>query len=336
MGISGAFNAASLLGLTVLGWVVLTNCAQAQSVPPAVPVAPAELGNGPIDEAAQLERIRAALKDHYRPENEDTRFIIDRNDKGIFRMMRYVGLVHFPADDNPKQTKIGTGTLLSDCFVLTSYHVLEGRDVIDGNKMPLPGRRVMFSFGPKPGRVDGFNSQSLGAVAHEPGILNFSDRRWSDDIILLRLDDKLPRAIEYTGIGHAFNKPIKDIHIGQITSNVVSLGFPDEAISRSHQFALYADMCRIISATNEMGFSTNCIATKGMSGGPLFSITNESGRQVIVGLAVQAAVGNGRFSKGSTQRSFFAHFTPAKIAKIRAIIDRPTDDHCMPTDGKPW
>jgi hypothetical protein len=65
--------------------MTLSNAAIAQPVPTTPPVAPAELGDGPIDEVAQLERIRSALREHYRPDNDDTRFVIDRNDKGIFQ-----------------------------------------------------------------------------------------------------------------------------------------------------------------------------------------------------------------------------------------------------------
>jgi hypothetical protein len=98
---------------TIALGLLLTTPTGARKESKSWPIAPVELGEGPIDEVAQLERIRVALKDHLRMDNEDTRFIIDRNDMGVFRMMRNVGVVHYISDADSDDTKIGTGTLLN-------------------------------------------------------------------------------------------------------------------------------------------------------------------------------------------------------------------------------
>lgn len=322
--------------------MTLSNAAIAQPVPTTPPVAPAELGDGPIDEVAQLERIRSALREHYRPDNDDTRFVIDRNDKGIFSVFSGVGLVHKLSNDDPGETRIGTGTIISPCFVLTSYHVAEGRELIDGDKLPLQGRRMLFSVGAIPGRTDFFLYKSLPVTVQDPHIFNFSNRRWSDDFVLLRFDNRIRDGrLQISGLSHVLGRslPTQSLMDGSIKSFFVVGGFPASAIERRRRFDIYGDFCQIYGAVQDLGLSSNCVLTKGMSGGPMFYAEREGSQNYqlsLVAVPIQASVGSGEFAKESSGTSVLAPLTPAKIAKIRAIIDRPTDAHCMPTDGKPW
>ena len=234
--------------------VVPSNVVVAQPVPATPPVAPAELGDDPIDEAAQLERIRTELKDHYRPDNEDTRFIIDRNDKGIFRIMQNVGLVHFKSDDDPNETKIGTGTLLNGCFILTSYHILEGRQIIDGDKMPLAGRQVHFSYGALPDRLDSFQFGPLNGVVQDIGILNFYNRQWNDDIALVRLGNKQTHVVSPTLDYIKALQTIPSIH--SATKWFVTSGYPGEQVNRDKIWRLWADLCNPLGANQIMGLAS--------------------------------------------------------------------------------
>ena len=311
--------------------------AQTSTSAPTPPVALAELGDGPIDEAAQLERIREALKDHYRPENEDTRFIVDRNDKGIFHAVGEVGVVFFAADDRAGTTAIRTATKISDCFALTAYHAVEGREIVDGDKPPLTSRKVKFAFGPDRDKLDGFSTRGVEAVVHDAGLLNFGNRSWADDMVLIRFSSKARHQSTPLQLDHIFGRKLPSEPF-KSSSFLVAAGYSSDYLLKTHRFDLLADLCSIKDAAAEVGIISNCILTDGMSGGPL--ILFEPTSQVhytarLVGVAAQS-VGSGLFSKQSNGSSTFAFLSPIKIAKIRAIIERPTDDRCMPTDGKPW
>jgi len=311
--------------------------AEAQSIPSIPPVAPAELGNGPKDEVAQLERIRSALKAHYRPDNDDTRFIIDRNDKGIFGAVGEVGVVFFSADNQLRKTAIRTAAKISDCFALTAYHALEGREIVDGDKAPLTSRKVKFASGPVRNKLDGFSTRGVEAVVHDAGLLNFGNRKWADDMVLIRFSSKARLQPASLQLEHIFGRKLPTEPF-RSSSFFMSVGYSTDYLSQTHRFDLLADLCSIKDVDAEVGIISDCVLTDGMSGGPLIlfeptSLGHHTAR--IVGVAAQS-VGAGLFSKRSNGSSTFAFLSPIKITKIRAIIDRPTDNHCMPTDGKPW
>lgn len=289
---------------------------------------------GLIDEVAQLTQLNEGMKEHLNPNSEDTRFVVDRNNNGAFSQMNNEGLIHFQSDDNSNETKIGSATILNGCYALTSYHVVEGRDVIDGTKLPKAGRKVKFSFGAIPGRTDSFSNKSLDATVVDPGILNLDNRKWSDDMVLIKLSKKLPAA-SYSPIklGHVFGQQLNTTPSSQLGKQFfVAAGYSADKISQTKKYELYGDYCNVKGAVADLGLSTDCLLTKGMSGGGLFKYTksptcNEYEKE-LVGLNIQASVGTGLFSKNSSGRSVIAPLTPSKISKINAIINQNLDENC--------
>ena len=318
--------------------------ALAQKYPSASspPVAPAEPGDGPIDEAAQLERMRAVLKDQYRPDNEDTRFIIDRNDNGFFKSTRNVGIVYARLPGRTAKVQfLGSATLISPCFALTAYHVVHGTEAIDDAQVtPSTDANVGFGVFPIAGRIDQFDKRSVGASAFDPGIIDLHAKAWSDDILLLRLHERQAAYMHApVSLGHVFDRRLSKLSWLSSEDFLLATGFAGERIALENKVELQGDFCQPTGASAGAGLNTNCVLTKGMSGGAVFHVFRAADGGVereLIGVPTQPSIGNGLFAKNSNGRSLVAPLTPTKIAKIRAIIDRPTDDHCMPTDGKPW
>ncbi|MCI1755356.1 MAG: hypothetical protein LKM31_05815 [Sphingobium sp.] len=333
---------AAALALTLTIATQGVGTAFGQSEQPQPPVAPAELGDGPIDETAQLGRIRAALKDHYRLDNEDTRFFIDRNDRGFFRATRNIGLVYKRVPGATDRVQfLGSATLISPCFALTAYHVVHGTEGIDDEQfVPSVDAKVEVGIFPTAGQSDQFDKRHIEATAVDPGIINLRARVWSDDFLLLRLHEK---QISYlrtpVTLGHIFDRRLSRLPWQSSDEFLLAAGFATDRIALERKIQLQGDFCQPRGANAGAGVYADCILTKGMSGGAVFLFFHSAdGRfqSELVGVPTQPSIGNGLFAKNSNGRSLVAPLTPTKIAKIRAIIDRPTDDHCMPTDGKPW
>lgn len=287
---------------------------------------------GLIDEVAQLTQLNEGMKEHLNPNNEDTRFVVDRNSNGAFSQMKNEGLVHFQSDDNSNVTKFGSATILNGCYALTSYHVVEGRDIIDGITQPRAGRKVKFSVGAVAGSTSSFSSRSIESTVVDPGILNLENRQWTDDMVLIKFSKKLPMN-SYEKINLGVISSMTTTHSSQLGKKFfISTGYPGSKIVETKKYELYADYCNVLGANTIQGLSTNCTITPGMSGGAFYQYEKNPScneyTKTLIGLNIQPAIGDGLFSKNGSGRSLVAPLTPSKIQKINSIINKELDANC--------
>jgi len=295
-----------------------------------------------LDEVSQLKNFKAQLGAYLDESNTDTRFIVDRNDKGAFSVMYNVGVIHEQdPDDAAKDLLLGTATVISDCYALTSYHVVEGRDIIDGNKIPERNKHVRFSYGAVKGATGGFSNNALDATVVDPGILDLTDRRWSNDVVLVRFSQKLkPGSYEKIQIGTlAGRSGINSSDPTAFDSQFfVTVGYPGSRINSLKTASLYADFCNPKGSMKDFGIQTNCVLTKGMSGGPFFIYEKKQNSniytKILIALNTQQAIGDGKFTKKSADSdidfntSMVAGLTRDFIEKIRKFTDQELDDTC--------
>lgn len=296
------------------------------------------------EDKSELEQLQGFVKQlghHLRVENIDTRFIIDRNDAGVFSNMKNVGLVTTTDNvmiDNKKMTitSEGTATILNECFAITSYHVVEGMDILidDLHKMPTPNRSVKFYYGPINGTHKGF-SQTTSGVVVDPKILNLFNRRYVDDIVLIKFTQKFSNQ-QYPKIelGNIYDKKLnKSNPIDFSEQFFIAAGYPINKRTSLTDASLYADFCNPKSQVAEVGIATNCVLTPGMSGGPLVMYERIAGTdnytKKIVGLNMQpAGSASGLFNKTSNDGTHIAALTEISIAKIKFYLSKNMDENC--------
>jgi len=288
-----------------------------------------------LDEVGQLQQFKTQLGNHLNANNTDTRFIVNRNDKGAFSQMQNVGVIHQQdPNDSTKDLLMGTATVINSCYALTSYHVVEGRDVIDGTKMPEKNKQVKFSYGAKAGTTGGFSNNSINATVVDPGILNLNNRKWSNDVVLVRFSKKLkPGSYEKIELASPFRNGLNSSDATAFDSQFfVAAGYPATRFNSFNTGSLYADFCNPKSKDERLGINTNCVLTKGMSGGPLFiyekNPTCNSYSKKLVALNIQPAIGYGKFAKNSNYTSQVVGLSTDMIKKINGFTDKDLDENC--------
>lgn len=289
-----------------------------------------------LDEVGQLKKFKAQLGAYLDESNTDTRFIVDRNDKGAFSPMYNVGVIHVDdPNNNTNDLLLGTATVISDCYALTSYHVIEGREVIDGTKIPENNKYVKLSFGAKAGSTGGFLNNGLDATVVDPGILDLNDRKWSNDFVLVRFSQKLkPGTYQNIQLGTlAGRSGINSSDATAFDSQFfVAAGYPVVRFNSFKTGNLYADFCVPKGSIKGAGIETNCVLTRGMSGGPLFIYEKiaKSNRysKMLVAVHIQSAIGDGKFAKNTEYASIVAGLTQSFIDKIKKYTEQELDDTC--------
>jgi hypothetical protein len=112
----------------------------------------------------------------------------------------------------------------------------------------------------------------------------------------------------------------------------IAAGYPGTKFNSFKTAGLYADFCVPKGSTKDFGIQTNCVLTKGMSGGPLFiyeKIANSNRySKTLVAVHIQSATGDGKFAKTSDYTSDVAGLTQSFIDKIRKYTDQDLDDTC--------
>lgn len=301
-----------------------------------------------LDEVAQLKKFKAQLGAWLDESNTDTRFIVDRNDKGAFSPMYNVGVIHEDDPNDPNKSFLrGTATVISDCYALTSYHVIEGLDFIDGTKMPENNKRVKLSYGAKAGSAGGFLYNGLDVTVVDPGILDLNDRKWANDFVLVRFSQKLkPGTYQKIQLGTlAGRSGINSSDTTAFESQFfIAAGYPGSKFRSFKTANLYADFCNPKGSIKDLGIQTNCVLTPGMSGGPLFiyeKIENSNRySKILVAVHIRARStslleflsltqpSSDTFSKKSNDTSIVAGLTPSFINKIKKYTDQDLDDTC--------
>jgi hypothetical protein len=293
---------------------------------------------GLIDEVGPLVQLKAELGEHLSATNDDTRFVIDRNDTGAFSIINNIGSIHHPSQATaPKGGRKGaTAIVLNGCYAITNYHVVEGHSIITTpSQMPEEGKKVKFSYGAIKGQTQGFRYSEIDATVVDPKILNLNNRRWSDDIVLIKFSKKLPtdsyKKIKLESIAS------KSVEIDDATNFqeqfFVAAGIPVEKYNDYDDANVYGDFCNPKGYHSSVGIRTNCVLTTGMSGGGLFMFNKLPGRNQyetsLIGMNIQPASGSGHFVKGDEQRSsFVAPLTSDKISKIQSFTEQKLDENC--------
>lgn len=294
-----------------------------------------------LDEVAQLKKFKAQLGAHMDESNTDTRFIVDRNNRGVFKQMRNVGIVQTNDTITLNGSKVnvirnGTGIILNDCYAITSYHVVEGQEILMNsvNKIPWVNRAVNFYFGPISGTHIGFSQKISGTVV-DPGILNLSSRSLSDDIVLIRFSKKLPAAsFEGIEIGSIYGKRLNKSDTTNFNEQFfTSAGYPASKMTSLSTAALYVDFCNPKESVLDLGITTNCVITARQSGGPFMVYERIRGTnkylKILIGINSQSSdESSGLFEKKSDARSVITTFRPAMIEKIKMITDKNLDGTC--------
>lgn len=253
------------------------------------------------------------LGEHLSESNEDTRFVVAPAMPGLLGVLASVGEVRSTSAE-PSLDRAGSGIVLDRCFALTGFHVVEGREIISSDVQPLRDRRVRFSYR---SRRDG-RAISASARVMDPGILKLGDRKWADDIVLLRFE--APQAdedIRPARLGDIIGQTLKTARDFDVGEQVfIASGYPAGG-SSGH---LLADICTPKAVARNFGVLSNCVLTPGMSGGPIVWLrrSGDSYDARVVGIITQPASDYGLFSKGSESRSAFAALTPSMLAALSA------------------
>jgi V8-like Glu-specific endopeptidase len=164
-----------------------------------------------------------------------------------------------------------TGTLVNECDVLTSQHILGGR--------PAIGKRLKFTAAVgSPQQVS-----SSGTVIAAGGYdrVRRSQQKFEAtgaDWLLLRLDKCIGATLGYAKLRAA---PLNPSELG----SVESAGYP---VDRSRHRLTIDPSCRIRSTSAE-AWLNDCATLPGNSGGPLFRISSTGRRKQLEILAIQAA-----------------------------------------------
>lgn len=156
-----------------------------------------------------------------------------------------------------------TGTLIDECDVLTSQHIL--------GKHPPVGSRLKFTAAVGSAQ----QVSSVGTVIVAGGY----DRSQAvdDDWLLLRLDKCIGATLGYA--------KLRTVPPGASElSAIESAGYP---MDRSRQRLTIDPSCRIRTALAE-AWLNDCATLRGNSGGPLFRISSSGGREQLEILAIQA------------------------------------------------
>jgi V8-like Glu-specific endopeptidase len=166
----------------------------------------------------------------------------------------------------------GTGTLVADCYAITSQHIFGGRE-------SALGRRVRFigSLGSR--RL----ARSTGAVVVEGGLeqsVNSKDpyEIRARDWVLIKLDKCLGTSL---GVATLVPNP-RDEDL----MHVQSAGFP---MDRPRSDGLTVDPSCGIRSVRPLVWLNDCAALGGNSGGPIFRIVDAGGRQRMEVYAIQTA-----------------------------------------------
>lgn len=292
---------------------------------------------GLINEVSQLVQLKADLGEHLNPTNEDTRFVIDRNDTAAFSVFNNLGSIHHPSQAAAIKgdRKGSTAIVLNGCYAITNYHVVEGASIIDTKKLPEKDKKVKFSYGAISGQAHGFKYSEIDATVVDPGILNFQSRQWSDDMVLIKFSKKLPSATyQSINLETIAGKSVESENATDFQKQFfVAAGIPIEKYNDYDDASVYGDFCNPKGFDLGVGLRTNCVLTKGMSGGGLFMFNKLPGsnqyKTSLIGMNIQTAGGSGHFAKNDdTLYSHVAPFTSAKIKKINALIDEKLDENC--------
>jgi Trypsin-like peptidase domain len=282
-------------------------CARAAAAPRSC-IAPDAL----MDSSAQRHAKPAADRD-------DQRFILPRERSG-FATFDHIGAVSIKdALTERRWFKSGSGTLISACYVLTSYHVVFP-DFAQFNTQ----RRVAFSFGVS--KLDGtpFKYAAEG-VPVDIGLFNPQRPVYALDQVLIRLKQRAPA--EYAKLEFA-DVDVKDFGAAE----VYACGYPgDLDIFTGDPAPLLCDRCQVKGYHYLRGYETNCTMPAGTSGGAVLRALKDKNCDPQLKLALVGAPNQAPevevFPKNHPRiRSFVSDYNKAAAA-IKRIVDR---DDCAP------
>src|SRR6185369_7819510 len=165
----------------------------------------------------------------------------------------------------------GTGTLVGDCYAVTSQHIFGDRE------SPL-GRRVSFTGSLASRGVVKSRATVVAAGGLEQVAGSKQAERRAHDWILIKLDTCLGSVL---GVAKLVANPS-----GPELTNVQSAGFP---MDRPRSLGLTIDPACAVRSVRPLVWLNDCAALGGNSGGPIFKIVNANGRREMRVYAIQSA-----------------------------------------------
>ncbi len=269
---------------------------------------------------AALSDIGAQIRDTLRSDIDDKRFVLPR-ERGDFRAFDHVGAVSIK-DKFTRQRwlKSGSGTLISACYVLTSYHVVFP-DFADFTQ----ARKVTFSFGVSE-RSDKPFKYSIEGVPVDIGLFDPQRPIYAIDQVLIRLNQPAPPEYQPMDFVDVASKDFGD-------AEVYACGYPGDinSIFEGEPQALYCDKCQVKGYNYLRGYETNCTMLAGTSGGGVFRVLKDATcdprlKVALVGAPNQSPDG-AVFPKNHPRiRSFVTDFNKT-LSAIKRIVDH---DNCAP------
>lgn len=205
-----------------------------------------------------LDAARAAIFE------TDDRIIVDTTPGSPFAP---IGIV-YRGDIGQHYT---TGTLIGRCHVLTSQHLFGWRSPI--------GRRVTFSAAVgSPYEVSSRGTvMAAGGYEQHPTASEWSEAT-GEDWLVVRLDRCLGNSLGYAKLRTSISRP------GEL-SHLSSAGYPAD---HSRRAGLVVDPTCQVRKVYALVWLNDCAALPGNSGGPLFRILADGGRDQLQVYAIQS------------------------------------------------
>jgi len=322
------------------------------------------------NESRQKSDFIKSLSGHFTRANLDPRFVIDRTSGGMFKFAnKVVQVVVIPTDTiKNKNSLYGSGTIISNCFILTAAHVANVNMYYPKEKIQYR-KEILIAFGDHDDtdieEVSYFRYM-IGGKVFEKTFLR-KDHDVTSDISLIRFNKKMsfsdfPKLGVPSGTDFSIESPY-----GSADNFIINAGYPGSKTvfspnGQGQRVNLWGDICNKaemfsnsfltdewflsidlkgefsgVDRSKEL-FSSTCLTTEGQSGGPVFYYKTKADGSFDVSLiSVNSSGDNVDIASRSTgTRSWGPLLTPEVVAAIQAIINRPTDENCMPADGKPW
>lgn len=244
-----------------------------------------------------LRDLNIEIRHRLQAQDDDKRFVLPR-ERAWFKAFDHVGAVSIKAKfTKGAWRKSGSGTLISACHVLTSYHV------VFPDFAPFdPHRKVMFSFGVSSASGSPFKY----AIEGTPVDIGLFDPRRPVhllDQIVVRLKERAPA--EYHGLDFAAVDP------NDFGADVYACGYPGELnVFADDPRALYCDKCQVKGYHYLRGYETNCTMPAGTSGGAVFRLLKDAACDPALKLALV----------GAPNQSPGAELFPKNHPRIRSFV----------------
>lgn len=166
----------------------------------------------------------------------------------------------------------GTGTLVADCYAITSQHIFGGRESALGRRVKFIGSLGSRQLARSKGTVVAQGNLEQTVNSKDPYEIRARD--W----VLIKLDKCLGTSL---GVATLVPNPrAEDL------MHVQSAGFP---MDRPRSRGLTVDPSCAIRSVRPLVWLNDCAALGGNSGGPIFRMVEAGGRQRMEVYAIQAA-----------------------------------------------